>query len=350
MDIDALLRDDIPRGSSFSVAQTPCQAKLDQNESPFEIPGDVKEQLLGELGAAPWHRYPQPADYAETKERFAAALDLDPDRVLLTVGCDQVILLAFWAAGGDGRTARVFEPTYPMFAHYARLTRTALDSVLLGPQFDIAAHGLGGRVDLMALVSPNNPTGGGPDRALIRQALELGGLTFVDEAYADYSGETVLDLLPDNGNLLIGRSLSKAQLAGARLGYGVGHPDLVRTLEGLLFAPYHLSALQLLIARHFALIRPHLADHVEAVVRQRARVAAGIQALGLKPYPSKANFVLFAAPDAAADVAAINTGLLARGVRLRDVSGMPGLAGHLRVTVGTAAENDLFLEALAASV
>ncbi len=342
MDLSSLLRPGIPRGSSFSVSQEPYRAKLDQNESPFEIPAEARDAILQDLADARLNRYPQPADYLRTKERFGAALGLAPDQLCLTVGCDQVILVAFWAAGGPGRTARVFEPTYPMFGHYARITGTTLDSVTLGPSYDIAAHGLGDAVDLMTLVSPNNPTGLGPDRDLIQRALNLGGLTLVDEAYADYAGETVLDLLPHNPNLLVGRSLSKALLAGVRLGYAVGHPELIQALEALLFAPYHLSALQLLTARHFALIQPHLSTHVASVVAERQRVEAGIRALGLTPHPSRANFILFAVPDAAATY----QGLVARGVRLRDVSSMPGLAGHLRVTVGNEAENDLFLDAL----
>ncbi len=346
MKIPSLLRPDLLKGSAFSVSQLPCKAKLDQNESPFEIPEEAKEVILSELAGAAWNRYPQPAQFLEVKERFAAALGLQPEMVVLTAGCDQVILAAYWAAGGAGRRARVFEPTYPMFGHYARITQTALDSVTLGPDFDVAGHGLGDPVDLMMLVSPNNPTGQRLDRGLILEALAMGGLTLVDEAYADYAGCSVLDLVDGHPNLLVGRSLSKAQLAGIRLGYAVGHPELIQTLEALLFAPYHLSALQLLTAQHFGLIQPHLAAHVAAVVQERERVSSGITALGLEPLPSQANFILFAVPDPGQTY----RGLLERQIRLRDVSSMPGLDGHLRVTVGIPDENDLFLEALAAAL
>jgi histidinol-phosphate aminotransferase len=342
---DELLRPDVPLKPSFSVSEVPHRAKLDQNESPFEPPAEVKRAIVQGLEGRAWNRYPQPRRYAEVKERFAAALGLAPQQVVLTAGCDQVILLAFWAAGGPGRRARIFEPTYPMFGYYGRITGTTVDRVVLDADFDLAAEGLGSPVDLLCLVSPNNPTGDGPDRALILEALQRRprGLVLVDEAYADYARSSVVDLLDAHPNLLVGRSLSKAMLAGVRLGYAVGHPELITALENLLFVPYHLSALQLEVAWQLDQVLPHLERRVDQILAERERVDVGIRALGCRTYPSRANFVLFEVGDAAATYAA----LLERGVRLRDVSGMPGLGQHLRVTIGTDEENAIFLDALA---
>jgi histidinol-phosphate aminotransferase len=329
------------------VSEVPHRAKLDQNESPFDVPQEVKDEILAELGRWSWSRYPQPAGYAETKREFAAAIGLPADRVVITAGCDQMILLAYWAAGGPGRRARFFEPTYPMFGHYALITSTEADRVVLGPDFDVRACGIGDPVDLLLLVSPNNPTGDGPDRALVLEALERGCLVFVDEAYADFDpAGSVVDLVAAHPNLLVGRSLSKSLLAGVRLGYGVGHPDLIRVLERLLFAPYHLSALQLAVARRFGSIRPHLAERIATVLRERERVGGAIAGLGLRAWPSRGNFVMFDVEDAGATYEA----LLERGVRIRDVSGLPGLDRQLRVTVGAQPENDLFLDALARAI
>jgi len=342
---DELLRPDVPRKPSFSVSEVPHRAKLDQNECPFEPPPEVKQAILSSLERVAWNRYPQPRRYAEVKERFAAALGLSPQRVVLTAGCDQVILLAFWAAGGQGRSARIFEPTYPMFSYYGGITGTTLDRVVLGADLDVASAWRGSSpVDLLCLVSPNNPTGDGPDGALVVEALERRprSLVLVDEAYADYARHSVVDLLDEHPNLLVGRSLSKAMLAGVRLGYGVGHPELIAALENLLFVPYHLSALQLEVAWHLDLVLPHLARRVDQILVERERVHKAIGALGCRTWPSRANFLLFEVDDAAGCYAA----LLERGVRLRDVSSMSGLDQHLRVTIGTPEENDIFLEAL----
>ncbi len=341
-----ILRDGTPTEPSFSVSEVPHRAKLDQNESPFDIPQEAKQQILNALGDAKWSRYPQPQRYVEVKKRFAAAVGLEPEQLILTVGCDQIILLAYWAAGGPGRTARIFEPSYPIFGALARTTHTSLDQVVLGPEFDVAAHGLGDRVDLMVLVTPNNPTGNGANRELILEALAKGSLVFIDEAYADYAEETVIDIIANHPNLLVGRSLSKALLAGVRLGYAVGHPSLINVLERLIFAPYHLNALQLLVAEHFDIIKPHLKTMVHSVISERHRVANRLDEMGLRIYPSMANFILFEVDRAAQTYGE----LLDRGVRIRDVSSMPGMGEHLRVTIGSRNENDIFLEAVSKSV
>jgi histidinol-phosphate aminotransferase len=334
--------------TSFTVAAVPHRAKLDQNESPLDLPPEAKQAVLEALSEASWNRYPQPVRYAEVKERFAAAIGQPPERVVLSVGGDQLILLAFWAAGGHGRRARVFEPSYPMFAHYAEVTQTPCERPVLGAGYDLAGRfpAGGSRVDLLFLCSPNNPTGTGPGRSFCLEALARHGLVLLDEAYADFSGESLLDLCPDHPNLLVARSLSKTMLAGVRLGYGVGDPELIATLERLLFAPYHLCELQLLCARHFELIRPALAARVAEIVAERTRLAEGLGRLGLHAWPSRANFILFEVEDAARSYRA----LLDQGVRVRDVSSMPGLARHLRVTIGTPEEDTIFLEALARAI
>lgn len=337
-----ILRPGSPTEAAFAINEVPFRAKLDQNESPLELPKEVKARLLENMAQGQWRRYPQPARYGEVKEAFAEAVGQPADRVILTVGADQMIMLAFWAAAGAGRRARIFEPTYPMFAAFARNTGTEVDRVVLGPDFHVDEEALGDDVDLLMLVSPNNPTGQGPSREVILLAAQRNCMVFVDEAYSDYSGQTVIDLVDDHPNLLVARSLSKSMLAGIRLGYGVGHPDLINVLERLIFAPYHLNEIQLAAAGSYNLVRPHVVDMVEEVITQRQGMFEAMEALGVRVYPSRANFLLFEVDDAAR----VNRGLLDRGIRIRDVSSLPGMGQHLRVTVGTSEENGMFLAAL----
>ena len=168
-----VLRPGSPTEPSFSINEIPCEAKLDQNESPAEIDEAAKGEILSRLEGSAWRTYPQPAAYGEVKERFAEAIGQPADRVILTVGADQMILLAYWAAGGAGRRARIFEPTYPMFAAFGRNTGTPVDRVVLGPDFDIDSNGLGDHVDLLMLVSPNNPTGKVFSREELRAIADL---------------------------------------------------------------------------------------------------------------------------------------------------------------------------------
>jgi histidinol-phosphate aminotransferase len=202
---------------------------------------------------------------------------------------------------------------------------------------------LGGPFALRCFVSPNNPTGGRVAEEILRVALAQDGMVFVDEAYADFACDSFLSWTGSHSNLLCARSLSKSLLAGWRLGYAVGHPEVVAACEQLLLAPYHLTTAQLVLAEHFADIRPHVAQAAQTILAERDRVARELRHRSPTVYPSEANFLLFEEPRAG-DVA---TELLSHGVRIRDVSGLPGLGSHLRVTIGTPVENDLFLEALA---
>lgn len=351
--VSALLRPDLPPPSTFSVSAAPCHAKLDQNESPWPLPQTLVARIEAELRRSPWHRYPQPAQYLDVKSSCAAALGCAPEQLALTVGGDQAIASAFAVAGGPGRSARIFEPTYPMFAHYARVTHTECEAVVLGPTFDVAGHGAGGPVDLLCLVSPNNPTGGVVPRRLLRAALRMDALILVDEAYRDFceagadgASASTQDLLAAHDNLLIARSLSKAGLAGVRLGYLLGAPEVIAAVERLLFAPYHLNALQLAAAACLDELMQHVAACARVVKSERARVMEDMQALGVRAYPSEGNFILF---DSAA-AKEQHARLVARGVRVRNVSGLPGLGAHLRVTIGTPEENSLFLAALEATM
>jgi histidinol-phosphate aminotransferase len=317
-------------------------AKLDQNESPLDLPGELKSDLLAELATSSWNRYPQPSEYEAAKRGFADAVGLDPDGVVLTAGCDQAIQGAHLVAGGPGRRALVFEPTYPMLAHAGLMAGTTVVTVDLGVDYALRPEHLRSDVDLLLVASPNNPTGVCVEREVVEAALALPCFVFVDEAYHDLSGVTSVDLLRDHPNLMIGRSCSKSLLAGMRLGYTISHPDVALRLDQMLTAPYHLSHAQLLIARRFAELREHVATSARRVIAERERLTEGLLRLGLTPAPSQANFVLVRVDDAAS----VHEALALRGIRVRYAPRLAGLEHHLRITVGTAEENDLVLREL----
>jgi histidinol-phosphate aminotransferase len=348
------LRSDLPQSYSFAVTELPHRAKLDQNESAVDLPMELKRDLAAELAAQPWNRYVQPAEYAEARAALATVVGVDSDRLVLTAGCDQAIEAAFVVGGGPGRRARWFEPTYPYIGHAARRTFTDHEAVMLGAELDSALDASAAVAepgpDLLVLVSPNNPTGGLVAESVVVAALQdRRRLVFVDEAYADFSGHTHAALLAEHDNLLIGRSLSKSSLAAVHLGYVLGHPRAIAAIERMVIAPYHLNSIQLIMARRYGDIAPHVRAMAEQVAAERERVHRALATMdGVTPRPSRANFVLFAMAGEAGRARVVHQALARAGVRVRDVGGLPGLAGHLRVTVGTRADNDLFLSALGA--
>ena len=337
------LRDDLSCTFGFGITEVEkLKAKLDQNECSSELPGEIMGAIAREMSGFQMNRYPQPRDYYAAKEILAPAAGFKPENLFLTVGCDQVILMAFWLSGGCGRKTLIFEPTYPMFAHAAMITGTEAVKVNLGVDFAWDTSYFTDDLNLISIVSPNNPTGQLAGDDIVESALETGALVFADEAYHDFSGKTYSGFLEKYENLLIGRSLAKSGLAGVRLGYGVARPEIVRIAEGLLFIPYHLNFLQLAVARAYPEIQPFLAAWAREVNLQKEELYRFFDHEGIAYKKSHANFVLFRVPDPARTYDC----LIRECIRIRNTSTMKGLEGWLRVTIGTPEEMDCFREAL----
>ena len=196
------------------------------------------------------------------------------------------------------------------------------------------------------LCSPNNPTGLVEPEATVRQVLaEVPGLLVVDEAYGQFAPWSALDLVDEERPLVVTRTFSKTwSMAAARLGYLVGPAWLVAELEKVAL-PYHLDAAKQVAGRLALRFVAEMETRVKQVVAERERIAARLRTLPLETWPSGANFVLFR--PTGRDGRDVWRALLDRDVLIRDCSSWPRLSGCLRVTVGTPAENDAFLAALA---
>jgi histidinol-phosphate aminotransferase len=196
------------------------------------------------------------------------------------------------------------------------------------------------------LCSPNNPTGLVEPVATIEAVLAAApGLVVVDEAYVQFARSSVLGLVATHPHLVVLRTFSKTwSLAALRLGYALGAPDVIESLFSAAL-PYHLDAVKQaagIVALGFT---EEMDGRVARIVAERDRLLAGLGALGFAAIPSESNFILFSTGDH--DAHRVWEDLVQRSVLVRDLTGWPRLAGHLRVTIGTAAENDAFLAALA---
>jgi len=197
------------------------------------------------------------------------------------------------------------------------------------------------RPDVVFLCTPNNPTGTSLPPDTVRAVLaEAPGMVVVDEAYAEFaSAPSLVGWVHDHPRLVVTRTMSKAfGFAGARLGYLAAAPAVIDALR-LVRLPYHLSDLTQAAARAALRHAPQTLAQVAQVRADRDRVAAELRGRGLEVADSQANFLLF---GGLADAGATWQALLDRGVLVRDV----GLPGRLRVTIGTTAECDAFLDAL----
>jgi histidinol-phosphate aminotransferase len=336
----------------YTLAVTEAPIKLNQNESPVDVPAWFRQEVLDACAARSWNRYPDfyPADVLEG---IGAWHGVDARWVMIGNGSNELIAALLQALVEPG--VRVAHPS-PTFTLYAMMIAAsggeAVPVPLRASDFSYpvdAWQALADRGDTHLLIcSPNNPTGSVLDAdTVLRLARATPRLVIVDEAYVQFGPHDHASLVREQPNLVVLRTLSKALgLAGVRLGYAVAHPDLVQEVTKVKL-PYNVGILGLEVAR--ALVRhPEVMD--AAVDQVRAARSALREALvrrpGVEVFDGHANFVLIRV----ADPGAWYRGLLARGILIRNVSSAPGLAGCLRLSVGTDAENAALLQGIDALI
>lgn len=346
-------RDDVRALAGYHSAQVDVDVRLNTNESPLPPPAAWLADLTARLADIRWHRYPDRL-VTPLRARIARWHGVETEQVFAANGSNEVLQTLLLAYAGAGRPVVLFEPTYQLHAHIARVVGAPVVAGQREADFTldpaearrvIAAT----RPAVTFLCSPNNPTGIVEDPAVLDAVLDAApGLVVVDEAYAQFAPWSALDRVSDGGRLVVVRTFSKTwSMAAARLGYLVGPSWLVAQLEKVVL-PYHLDAVKQL-AGYLALDHVDEMDRrVALVVAERARVAAGLAGLGVGVFPSGANFVLFRLSGR--DAAGVWQSLVDQGVLVRDCSGWPRLGGCLRVTIGLPEENDRFLAALATTL
>jgi histidinol-phosphate aminotransferase len=342
-------RDDLALMAGYHSPQVEVAVRLNTNEAPEPPPPAFLEALTAALAEIEWHRYPD-RSYTALREAIAAHHGVDPAQVFAANGSNEVLQTLCLAYGGPGRTVATFEPTYALHSHIARITATGVATGERTDDLDLDLDEVrrvlrDAQPAITFLCSPNNPTGMVDDEATVREVLGLvPGLLVVDEAYGQFSPWSALELVADDLPLVVTRTYSKTwSMAAARLGYLVGPRDLVAQLDQVVL-PYHLDALKQVAGRIALDFAPEMRARVAGLVEERGRLVARLQELPVDVWPSGANFVLFRPRER--DGAAVWRALLERSVLVRDCSSWPRLDGCLRVTIGTAAEDDVFLAAL----
>lgn len=352
------VRSDLALFEGYHSPQLDVSVRLNTNEAPTPPPAAFVDAIADHLGEIDWNRYP---DRAATALRSKIAEIESPqrsggfsiDHVLAANGSNEVLQSICLAYGGAGRNILTFEPTYAMHSHIARITGAAPISVQRNPDFSINLDMALDTIEterpaVTFLCSPNNPTGmleTGDTVTRVLDAVEaVDGLLVVDEAYGQFAPWTALELIDESRSLVVTRTFSKTWSAAAlRLGYLIGPTWAVNDISAVVL-PYHLDALTQtsgLVALDFY---DEMTARVESLVAERERILTAFDELPLEYWSSKANFILFR--PTAADGNDVWQQLVDQSVLVRNCASWPGLAGCLRVTVGTAEENTVFLQAL----
>lgn len=358
---DLPIRDELRGKSPYGAPQLDVPVRLNTNENPYPLP----EALVRRIGervteaARQLNRYPD-RDAVELRTELARYLtrtgghEVTKDQVWAANGSNEVIQQLLQTFGGPGRTAIGFEPSYSMHGLISRGTGTGWMSGPRNADFtiDLAAAKAAiaeQRPDVVFICSPNNPTGTAVEAdtvlalyeaAQAARADSAGALVVVDEAYGEFSHQpSLLPLIDGRPNLVVSRTMSKAfGAAGLRLGYLAADPAVVDAVQ-LVRLPYHLSSVTQATALAALEHTDTLLKYVEQLKTERDRIVTELRAIGCEVTASDANFVQFGTFD---DAHAAWQAILDQGVLVRD----NGVPGWLRVTAGTPAENDAFLDAV----
>jgi len=340
---------------AYTLRQYEPRFKLNQNESPYDVPDPLRERLWAALAQRPWNRYP-PFVANDFISAVVEATGWPAEGVLVGNGSNELIQALLAAVVEPGVRVVIPEPTFTLYRLLTGVGGGTVVPVALsaGLRFDvdaIVAAAKSASAALVVLCTPNNPTGSTLTREEIERIHdETDALVVLDQAYVEFGGYDAIPLLAGRPRLIVLRTFSKAMsLAGLRAGYLLGHPELVRELSKAKL-PYNLNFVTETVAAEVLRNRALMQPQIEEIRRGRDRIAEGLAAMrGLRVYPSEANFILFRVEVEEMDHREVFTRLLEEhGVLIRDVSMYPMLDGCLRVNAGTPEENEAFLRGMEA--
>jgi histidinol-phosphate aminotransferase len=348
--VEDLLRPELADIKPYLPTAGEFRIRLDANEAPPLFGPEVGARLAEEFARVQLERYPD-ATSGELRAAIAAQLGVEPAEVLVGVGSDEVITFLLTALARSRRahdppSILTTTPTFVMYRLSARLRGQRVIEVPLDSDWDLAEDSMlrgieMGEPHLVFIASPNNPTGNLVTASRLERVIERAqqSLVVVDEAYVNYADRDQLELFRRYENVVILRTLSKIGFAALRVGWLVGNKRLVAELDKVR-PPYNMNgvsqALATVVMRDLWHDVRHLVDRVKG---ERARLAAELGTLAaVSVTPSDANFVWVKTDRPAQEVF---DALRERGVLVRSFHSVGGrLARQLRITVGTAEEND----------
>ncbi len=358
--IQSRIRQDIVSMHAYAIQDSKGMIKLDAMENPHRLSAQLQQQLGERLGKLALNRYPD-GRVNDLRAALASYADMPAGYdIMLGNGSDELISLLALACDVPGACILAPLPGFVMYAMSAQLQGLKFVGVDLTAEFEldlpamlaaIAQH----KPAITYLAYPNNPSANLWDESAMAQIIAaagaIGGLVVLDEAYQPFSSKTYLDTIrakPDSHqHVLLMRTLSKFGLAGVRMGYMLGPKALIAEIDKVR-PPYNISVLNYECAL-FAL------EHTDVFVQQAKELVAEramlFQAFAkmpqVKAFKSEANMILLRVPDAQKTF----DGLKARGVLVKNISKMhPLLANCVRLTIGTAEENAILLDALQSSL
>lgn len=321
--------------------------KLNTNESPFPPPPAVCEAVSNAAGQLQLYSDP---DCCALRQAAASLYGLTPEHFMPVNGSDEALYFAFLAFGGPGQTFSFPEISYSFYPVFAAGTGTQANPVALHADLSIAPDDYVNLSSHIVLANPNAPTGLALTPAQIEPILAANPnrLVIIDEAYVDFGAESCIVLIPRYENLLVTQTFSKSRaLAGARLGFAIGAPSLIMDLNTVRNAvnPYNVNRMTQAAGIAAMQENAHFMACCQTICQNRATLSTQLRAMGFTVPESQANFVF--ARHRSASGSMLYQALRQRGILVRHFD-TPALTDYLRITIGTQAQMQALLNALAA--
>lgn len=340
---------------AYHVQPADGMIKLDAMENPYGFPAELRDAWMEVLAGAELNRYPSPEPerllslLRETQNIPAEA------GLILGNGSDELIQIICMSVAAPGRKIMSVVPSFVMFEQTAKITGMEYVGVPLHSDFTLDLPAMLEAIEqqepeVIFLAYPNNPTANLFERQHLLDIIAVApGLVVIDEAYAPFAADTMMDEVLQHENLLLMRTLSKYGLAGCRLGYLCG-PQLWLSEFNKVRMPYNINVLSQLTAEFALQHNQVFLQQADNIKRARESLIKQIRAISkYEVYPSDANFILF--KTAAGEANKVFEALKTDNVLIKNLSGQGGLMQDtLRVTVGAPAENEQFMASLKTAI
>ncbi len=345
--IENWIQKDVLDQPAYEVKTTPFHIKLNQNESPWDWPADIKKDISNGILNSNWNRYPDLIP-AELKEKIAFQNNVKQSCVVIGKGSNEILQAIFTAIIRTKDSVVSLSPTFAVYHILAEQKGTTFIDSKLDSNFDVNETDLlskSSNAKLTIICNPNSPTGSLLSVNFIENILKnTSGLVVVDEAYVDFSGVSAAPLLSSYSNLIVTRTFSKAfAMAGFRIGYGLMSAAMATEIQKCLL-PFNVD-MPSIIALNTILDQEELVQtRAKKICAERERIISELNTInGINAIPSHSNFFLIKTKNTPRETFDYFANM---GILIRNVSSYPGLESYVRITVGTPVENDAVIQAM----
>lgn len=325
----------------YIVNPVVCSVKLDANEGNK----DLFKDLVQELGENFYLNVYPDDNYTDLKNAISNYIGCKTSNISVGNGSSELLDLCVKTFVDTNDLILSLDPTFSMYSIYAKIVNSRYIGAGEANDFIVDVDKVIKSIKennpkLTIVCNPNNPTGTVIKRDKILEIVKsTEEIVIVDEAYMEFSNESVVDEIENYENLIVVKTLSKAfSMAGIRTGYLLANEELVKTVEKVR-PPYNLNSISAFLATKALQQSDKMKNYVKEVKQERKKVYESLLEMGIKAFPSGANFVFFNC-----DIKDLEEKLIKEDVLIRKFGGK--LDNHYRVTIGTKTENDAFIEAM----